>query len=172
MEGYTGPYLELVYQHTTFKTEQSRCQQTVTTSTNSKVCDMMVDYFILSKMRVTSNPYVTNWATLGAFMSLGIMEKTFSRRAKVLVNDTSWRSCDSTSVRQLGPDLVNRVVQLVTYGLLVTRRAWTWAEHRFYSIWNWSNWVLFSSDYFLLDKKNPAVKNLMRSQIPNQAATF
>ena len=35
MEGYTGPYLELVYQHTTFKTEQSRCQQTITTSINS-----------------------------------------------------------------------------------------------------------------------------------------
>ena len=28
------------------KTEQSRCHQTVTTSINSKVCDMMVDYFL------------------------------------------------------------------------------------------------------------------------------
>ena len=41
MEGYTCPYLELVYQYTTFKTEQSWCQQTVTTSIYSKVCDMM-----------------------------------------------------------------------------------------------------------------------------------
>ena len=49
MEGNTCPYLELVYQYTTFKTEQSRCQQTATTSINSKVCDMMVDSFILSK---------------------------------------------------------------------------------------------------------------------------
>ena len=49
MEGYTCPYLELVYQCTTFKTEQSRCQQTVTTSIKSKVCDMIVDYFILTK---------------------------------------------------------------------------------------------------------------------------
>ena len=30
-------------------------------------------------------------------------------------------SDDSTSVRQLGPDLVNRVAQLVTYGLQVER---------------------------------------------------
>ena len=57
----------------------------------------------------------------GAFTSLGIMGKTFSRRRKVLVKDTSWHSYDSTSVRQLGPDFVNRVAQLVTYGLLVTR---------------------------------------------------
>ena len=42
----------------------------------------------------------------GAFTSLGIMGKTFLRRGEVLVNDTSWRSYDSTSVRQLGPDFV------------------------------------------------------------------
>ena len=52
----------------------------------------------------------------GAFTSLGIMGKTFSRRRKVRVNATSWRCYDSTSVRQLGPNLVNRVAQLVTYG--------------------------------------------------------
>ena len=71
MEGQTSPYLQLVYQYTMFKTEQSRCRQKVTTSINSKVCDMMVDSFILPKMlmfrlflSVTSKPSVTNWATL------------------------------------------------------------------------------------------------------------
>ena len=45
MGGYSCPYLELFYQYTTLTTEQSRCQQTVTTSINSKVCDMMVDFY-------------------------------------------------------------------------------------------------------------------------------
>ena len=65
------PHLELVYQYTMFKTEQSRRQQTVTMLINSKVCDMMVDSFILSKMlisamfmSVTSKLYITHWATL------------------------------------------------------------------------------------------------------------
>ena len=49
----------------------------------------------------------------GTFTSLGIMGKTFLRCRKVLVNDTSWRSDDSTSVWQLGPDFDNRVAQLV-----------------------------------------------------------
>ena len=35
---------------TMFKTELSRCQQTVTTSINSKVCDMMVDSLIHMKV--------------------------------------------------------------------------------------------------------------------------
>ena len=70
--------------------------------------------------------------TNGAFTSLGIMGKRFSQHGKVLVEDTSWHSYDSTSVRQLGPDFVNRVAQLVTYGLLVTRM--NMAEHIFYSI--------------------------------------
>ena len=42
-------YLELVYQYTTFTIEQSLCKQTFTTSINSKVCDMMVDSYILSE---------------------------------------------------------------------------------------------------------------------------
>ena len=56
----------------------------------------------------------------GVFTSLGIMGKKMLWHQKVLVNDTSWHSDDSTSVRQLGPDFDNRVAQLVTYGLLVT----------------------------------------------------
>ena len=49
VEGYTCPSLELVNQ---YSTDKSRCLQTVTTSINIKVCDMMVDYFILSKIYV------------------------------------------------------------------------------------------------------------------------
>ena len=49
------------------KLSKVQCQQTVTTSINSKIRDMI---FILSKicsamfMRVASEPYVTHWATL------------------------------------------------------------------------------------------------------------
>ena len=98
--------------------------------------------------------------------------KTFSRSLKVLVNDTSWRCYDSTSVRPLGPDFDNRVAQFVTYGLqtwtlrnmkvllniklspsyhilhcTATRKA---AVRRFRNTPS----ILFSSDRFLSKKKN------------------
>ena len=41
-----------------------------------------------------------------------LWEKPFRNVGKF----TSWRCYDSTSVRQLGPNLVNRVAQLMTYG--------------------------------------------------------
>ena len=54
---------------------------------------------------------------IGAFTALDIMGKTFSRHWKVCVNDTPWRSDDSTSVRQLGPDLVNECVVFSSFCL-------------------------------------------------------
>ena len=63
----------------------------------------------------------------GVVRSQGIMWKIFSRCRKVLGKDTSWRSDDSTSFQQLGPDFDNRVAQLVTYCLLVTQM--NMAEH-------------------------------------------
>ena len=57
----------------------------------------------------------------------GKMAKTFFRRRKVPVNDTSWRAYDSISVRQLGADSDNRVTHLVTYSLIVTHM--NMAEH-------------------------------------------
>ena len=62
---YACSYPKLVYQYTTFKTEQSRCHQKVTTSINSKVCDMMVDSFILSKTFMFRHVHVNILHQLG-----------------------------------------------------------------------------------------------------------
>ena len=50
-------------------------------------------------------------------MALEIMGETFSRRRKVLVNDTTWRSDDSTSTWQLGSDFVNSPVGDVLFSV-------------------------------------------------------
>ena len=61
MEGNTSPYLDLVYQYTTFKTQVMPTD--VTTSINSKVglCDMMVDFFILSKTFMFRHAHARHW---------------------------------------------------------------------------------------------------------------
>ena len=77
------------------------------------------------------------------------MEETFSQRGKVLVNDTSRRSYDSTSIQQLGPDFANRVAQLVAYGLLVTRI--NMVEHIFYILLNIKLSTIISHTLLLID---------------------
>jgi hypothetical protein len=85
----------------------------------------------------------------GAFTLLEIMGKTFSRRQKVLMNDShdeNTCSYDSTSVRQLGPDFENRGAQLVTHGFLVTRM--NVAEHECFTQHKGINYHI---TYFTID---------------------
>ena len=59
--------------------------------------------------------------------------------------ESSWHSDDSTSARQLGPDFVNRVAQLVTYCLLVMHM--NMVDHKA-KVLNWI--VLLNIKYYLI----------------------
>ena len=79
------------------------------TTINSKVCDMMVDYFILSKpfmfmsmfIQVTGKQYVTNWATLKIWSELlkgiriiraswDVFHENFPRLRKCFLHNSRW----------------------------------------------------------------------------------